>query len=75
MLEEKERAESLTRIVVEDDVDQVLVSPGDVLLVLVVERHQELPPAQAHGGHVILGEQGRGHVTTDPQESSCRARG
>lgn len=56
-----------TRVVVEDDVDEVLVTPGDVEFVLLEEGHQELFPAQTHRRHVILFPQtrakGKGHNT------------
>ena len=37
----------LTRVVVEDDVEQVLVSPGDVQFVFLQQRLQKLLPAEA----------------------------
>lgn len=33
-----------TWVVVEDDVEEVLVSPGDVVLVLLIKRVQEILP-------------------------------
>lgn len=47
------RAES-TWVVVEYDVQEVLVSPGDVVLVLLVKRVQQLLPGQASRDHAVL---------------------
>lgn len=43
-----------TWVVVEYDVEEVLVSPGDVVLVLLIERMQKILPGQAAGDHAVL---------------------
>lgn len=47
----------LARIVVKNDIEEVLVSPCDVELVFLQQRHEQLLPVQPHRGHVILWEQ------------------
>jgi hypothetical protein len=39
---------------VEDDVEEILISPGDVVLVLLVERVKEVLPGEAIRDHAIL---------------------
>lgn len=46
-----------TWVVVEDDVEEVLVSPGDVILVLLVKRVQQILPGQASRDHAVLEHQ------------------
>lgn len=43
-----------TWVVMEDDVEKVLISPGDVVLVLLIERVQKVLPRQAAGDHAVL---------------------
>ena len=43
-----------TWVVVEDDVEEILISPGDVVLVLLVERVKEVLPGEAIRDHAIL---------------------
>lgn len=43
-----------TWVMVKYDVQQVLVAPGDVELVLLEKRHQDFLPAQCSCCHVIL---------------------
>lgn len=50
------RAET-TWVVVEDDVEEVLVAPGDVVLVLLVKRVQQILPGQASRDHAVLKHQ------------------
>lgn len=45
---------SHTRVVVENDIENILVSPGDVELVFLKQRHQKFLPLQPHRCHVIL---------------------
>ena len=44
----------LTRVVVENYIEKVLVSPGYVEFVFLEQRHQQLLPMQPHRCHVIL---------------------
>lgn len=48
---------SLTRIMVENYIEKVLVSPGYVKLIFLKQRHEQLVPTQSHGCHVILSPQ------------------
>lgn len=50
-------------VVVEDNVEQVLVSPGDVVLVLLIEWMQKILPGQATGDHTVFK-----HCAADPCE-------
>ena len=43
-----------TWVVMENDVEEVLVSPGDVVLVLLVKRVQQILPGQARRDHAVL---------------------
>lgn len=43
-----------TWVVVEYDVEEVLVSPGDVVLVFLVQRVQQILPGQASRDHAVL---------------------
>lgn len=43
-----------TWVVVEYDIEEVLVSPGDVVLVLLVKRVQQILPGQASRDHAVL---------------------
>lgn len=61
-----------TWVVVEDDIDEVLVSPGDVEFVLVEERQKELAPAQTHRCHVILLTHTRAKVTPLAQKGHAK---
>lgn len=45
---------SHTRVVVENDIEKILVSPGDVELVFLKQRHQQFLPPEWHRSHVIL---------------------
>lgn len=43
-----------TWVVVEYDVEEVLVSPGDVVLVFLVQWVQQILPGQASRDHAVL---------------------
>ncbi len=43
-----------TWIVVEDDVEEVLVSPCDVVFVFLIERVKQIFPWQTAGDHAVL---------------------
>ena len=43
-----------TWVVVEDNVEEVLISPSDVILVLLIEWMQKILPWQATGDHTVL---------------------
>lgn len=45
---------SHTRVVVKNDIEKILVSPGDVELVFLKQRHQQFLPPQWHRRHIIL---------------------
>lgn len=45
---------SHTRVVVENDIEKILVSPGDVELIFLKQRHQQFLPPQWNRRHVIL---------------------
>lgn len=45
---------SHTRVMVENDIEKILVSPGDVELIFLKQRHQQFLPPQWNRRHVIL---------------------
>lgn len=43
-----------TWVVVEDDIEEVLISPGDMVLVFLVEWMKKILPRQASRDHTVL---------------------